>query len=276
MSRRPFAALLAFACALSLGWLSAASQAAEGVLTLVSTTSIDQSGLFTHLLPAFTQATGIQVRVVAVGAGQALDIGRRGDADVLLVHDKAAEEKFIDEGWGLPRRDVMYGDFVLVGPKDDPAGVKGNDIVAAFAKLWASSSRFLSRGDRSGTYAAELRYWKAADIDSPGQKMSGYRECGCGMGPALNMASSTHSYLLADRGAWLSFSNRGDLTILVEGDKRLFEQYGVIVVNPARQPQTRTTLAQAFSDWIVSSQGQATIASYRLGGEQLFFPDAKP
>jgi tungstate transport system substrate-binding protein len=203
-------------------------------------------------------------------------MGRRGDADVLFVHDKAAEEKFVAEGWGLPRRDVMYNDFVLVGPKDDPAGVKGNDIIAALAKLWASTSTFISRGDRSGTNAAELRYWKAAGIDVPGQKMSGYRECGCGMGPALNMASSINAYVLADRGTWLSFKNRGDLAILVEGDKRLFNQYGVIVVNPARHPQTRTALAQAFSDWVVSPQGQATIASYRVGGEQLFFPDARP
>jgi tungstate transport system substrate-binding protein len=256
--------------------LAPAAMAEERFVTMASTTSTEQSGLFPHLLPAFTRATGIAVHVVAVGTGQALDMGRRGDADVLFVHDREAEDKFVAEGWGLPRRDVMYNDFVLIGPQGDPAGVRGKDIVAALGKLAASREAFVSRGDRSGTNAAELRYWKAAGIDTPGAKMAGYKECGCGMGPALNIASSINGYVLADRGTWLSFKNRGDLAIVVEGDKRLFNQYGVIVVNPARHPQTKTALAQAFADWVVSPDGQATIAAYRIGGEQLFFPNAAP
>jgi tungstate transport system substrate-binding protein len=243
-------------------------------ITMASTTSTEQSGLFPHLLPAFTAATGIAVHVVAVGTGQALDMGRRGDADVLFVHDREAEDKFVAEGWGLPRRDVMYNDFVLIGPKADPAGVRGTDIIVALGRLAASREAFVSRGDRSGTNAAELRYWKAAGVDMPGAKMAGYKECGCGMGPALNIASSINGYVLADRGTWLSFKNRGDLAIVVEGDKRLFNQYGVIVVNPATHPQTKTALAQAFADWVVSPGGQSTIAAYRIGGEQLFFPNA--
>src|SRR5665213_1442400 len=253
--------------------LSAAS-AEERFITMASTTSTQQSGLFPHLLPAFTKATGIEVHVVAVGTGQALDMGRRGDADVLFVHDKAAEEKFIAEGWGLKRTDVMYNDFVLVGPAADPAGIKGHDIVAALAKLAHSSSAFVSRGDKSGTYAAELRYWKAAGIDTPASTMAAYKECGCGMGPALNIASSIGAYVLSARGTWLSFKSRGDLIVLVEGDSRLFNQYGVIVVNPAKHPQTKTALAQAFADWVLSPAGQATIAAYRIGGQQLFFPNA--
>ena len=249
--------------------------AEDRFITMASTTSTEQSGLFPHLLPAFTKATGIDVHVVAVGTGQALDMGRRGDADLLFVHDKTAEEKFIAEGWGLKRTDVMYNDFVLIGPKSDPAGVKGRDIVAALGKLAGSAAVFISRGDKSGTNAAELRYWKAAGIAAPATRMAGYKECGCGMGPALNIASAAaNAYVLSDRGTWLSFKNRGDLVVLVEGDKRLFNQYGVIVVNPARHPQTKTTLAQAFADWVLSPAGQATIASYRVGGEQLFFPDA--
>jgi tungstate transport system substrate-binding protein len=228
------------------------------------------------LLPAFKAATGIDVRVVAVGTGQALDMGRRGDADVLFVHDKAAEEKFVGEGFGLKRSDVMYNDFVLIGPAADPAGTRGKDIVAALAKLGASSASFISRGDKSGTHAAELRYWKAAGIETPVGKVTGYKECGCGMGPALNIASSSDAYVLADRGTWLSFKNRANLAVLVEGDTRLFNQYGVIVVNPAKHPHTKTALAQAFADWVVSAPGQATVASYKIGGEQLFFPNAKP
>jgi tungstate transport system substrate-binding protein len=226
-------------------------------------------------LPAFRKATGIDAKVVAVGTGQALDMGRRGDADVLFVHDTAAEEKLVAEGFGVKRADVMYNDFVVVGPKGDPAGVKGKDVVAALKKLADSKAAFISRGDKSGTHAAELRYWKAAGVDAPAGRVSGYKECGCGMGPALNIAASTpDAYVLADRGTWLSFKNRGDLAVQVEGDKRLFNQYGVIVVNPARHPHVKAQLAQQFADWVVSSDGQSTIASYRIGGEQLFFPNA--
>ncbi len=250
------------------------ANAQDRFITMASTTSTEQSGLFAHLLPAFRKASGIEVRVVAVGTGQALDMGRRGDADVLFVHDRPAEEKLVAEGWGLKRTDVMYNDFVLIGPKADPAGVKSRDIVAALAKLGGSQAPFLSRGDKSGTYSAELRYWKVAGIDPPTGKVARYQECGCGMGPALNIASATDAYVLADRGTWLSFKNRGNLAVLVEGDTRLFNQYGVIVVNPARHPHVKTELAQAFADWVVSAEGQATIASYRIGGEQLFFPNA--
>jgi len=253
--------------------------AQDNFIVMASTTSTEQSGLFPHLLPAFTKASGIAVRVVAVGTGQALDIGRRGDADILFVHDQAAEEKFVAEGYGLARRAVMYNDFVLVGPASDPAGVKGQDIVAALAKLAASNAAFISRADKSGTHTAELRYWKSAGIDDPAAKATGrgidYRACGCGMGTALNIASSTDAYVLADRGTWLAFKNRGNLKVLVEGDTRLFNQYGVIVVNPARFPHTKTALAQAFSDWVVSPEGQATIAAYKIGGERLFFPNAE-
>ena len=263
--------------ALALACLPAAAQDSKFIV-MASTTSTEQSGLFAHLLPAFTKARGIEVRVVAQGTGQALDMGRRGDADILFVHDQPAEEKFVAEGFGLPRRPVMYNDFVLIGPATDAAGVKGNDIVAALAKLAASNAAFVSRADKSGTHAAELRYWKSAGIDDPAAKVAArpfdYRACGCGMGPALNIASSADAYVLADRGTWLSFKNRGNLKVLVEGDKRLFNQYGVIVVKPAKHPQTKTELAQAFSDWVVSADGQATIASYEIGGEQLFFPNA--
>jgi tungstate transport system substrate-binding protein len=263
-------------CLLALGALVAApaALAQDKFIVMASTTSTEQSGLFAHLLPAFTQATGIQVRVVAQGTGQALDTGRRGDADIVFVHDQAAEEKFIAEGFGLQRRPVMYNDFVLVGPKADPAGTKGKDIGAALGKLAASNAPFVSRGDKSGTHAAELRYWKAANVDVAAKKPAGYQECGCGMGPALNMAASSNAYLLTDRGTWLSFKNRADLVILVEGDKRLFNQYGVIVVNPTRHPHVKKDFAQAFSDWLVSPAGQQTIASYKVGGEQLFFPNA--
>ena len=248
-------------------------------IVMASTTSTEQSGLFTHLMPAFKKAAGIEVRVVAVGTGQALDMGRRGDADVLLVHDRTAEEKLVAEGFGLKRSDVMYNDFILIGPASDPAALKGSDIVAAFgklSKLAGSKASFISRGDKSGTHAAELRYWKSADVEAPASKVAGYKECGCAMGPALNIASSTDAYVLTDRGTWLSFKNRGNLAILVEGDKRLFNQYGVIVVNPARHPHVKVLLAQAFADWVLSAEGQASVASYKIGGEQLFFPNAKP
>ena len=260
----------------AVGLLAAATGASaqDKFIVMASTTSTEQSGLFAHLLPAFKKASGIDIRVVAQGTGQALDMGRRGDADVLFVHDQVAEEKFVADGFGLKRLPVMYNDFVVLGPKTDPVGVKGKDVVAALGKLGGSSAPFISRGDKSGTHAAELRYWKAAGLDTPVGKVAGYKECGCGMGPALNMASATNAYVLADRGTWLSFKNRGDLVVLVEGDTKLFNQYGVIVVNPAKHPHTKTALAQAFADWVVSAEGQASIADYKIGGEQLFFPNA--
>jgi tungstate transport system substrate-binding protein len=257
--------LLAMLLAFALG----AAQAQT--IVLASTTSTEQSGLFGHLLPEFKKATGVDVKVVALGTGQALDMGRRGDADVLLVHDEAAEDKFVAEGFGVRRHPVMYNDFVLVGPRSDPAGVKGADIAIALAKIASSAAAFLSRGDSSGTHAAELRYWALA---GPGNKGSGYRECGCGMGPALNIAASTGAYALADRATWLSFRNRGDLTVLVEGDRRLFNQYGVIAVNPARHSHVNAAQAQRFVDWLVSPAGQSAIAAYRVGGALLFFPNA--
>ena len=250
------------------------SAAQERFIVLASTTSTEQSGLFAHLLPAFTQRTGIEVRVLALGTGQAIDMARRGDADVLFVHDQPAEEKFVAEGFAPRRYPVMYNDFVLVGPKGDPAGTRGKDIVEGLKKVAAANAPFISRGDKSGTHAAELRYWRAAGIDAPATRFAPYRECGCGMGPALNIASSSDAYVLADRGTWLSFRNRGQLAVLVEGDRRLFNQYGVIVVNPARHPHVKVGLAQAFADWIVSPAGQGVVASYRIGGEQLFFPNA--
>ncbi len=253
---------------------AAGVHAEDRFIVMASTTSTEQSGLFGHLLPAFKAATGIDVRVVAVGTGQALDIGRRGDADVVFVHDTAAEEKFVAEGWSTQRHNVMYNDFVLIGPAADPAKVRGNDIAAALEMLAASGSSFISRGDRSGTNAAELRLWKRTPIDPKATHPAWYKECGCGMGPALNMAASMGAYVLSDRGTWLSFRNPGDLTILVEGDKQLFNQYGVMVVNPAKHPQVKAALAQQFADWVVSPAGQAVIASYKINGQQLFFPNA--
>ena len=268
--------VLLAACVAGATWLASGPLPAQDkFIVMASTTSTEQSGLFAHLLPAFKKATNLDVRVVAQGTGQALDMGRRGDADILFVHDQVAEEKFVAEGFGLARRPVMYNDFVIVGPKADPIVLKGKDVVEALKKLATSPAPFVSRGDKSGTHAAELRYWKAAGVESPVGKVVGYKECGCGMGPALNIASSTLAHALTDRGTWLSFKNRGDLTILVEGDKRLFNQYGVIVVNPARHPHVKNDLAQSFSDWVVSADGQATIASYKIGGEQLFFPNAR-
>jgi len=240
-------------------------------IVMASTTSTEQSGLFAHLLPAFKQATGIEAKVVALGTGQALDMGRRGDADVLFVHDQAAEEKFVADGFGVKRHPVMYNDFVLVGPASDPAKTRGKDIVSALQKVAAAQAPFISRGDKSGTHAAELRYWKQAGLDAKG---TGYKECGCGMGPALNMGASIGAYVLTDRGTWLSFKNRQDLQILVEGDKQLFNQYGVMVVNPAKHAHVKADLAQKFVDWVVSPAGQANIASYKVGGETLFFPNA--
>jgi tungstate transport system substrate-binding protein len=249
--------------------------AQERSIIVASTTSTEQSGLFGHILPRFTARTGIRVNVVAVGTGQALDIGRRGDADVVFAHDRPAEDKFMAEGFGVKRFDVMYNDFVVIGPKADPAHIAGSkDVVEAFRKIAAAHAPFISRGDRSGTNEAELRYWKDAGIDIDAAKGPWYRDIGQGMGPALNMAASANAYLLADRGTWLSFKNRGDLEILVEGDKRLFNQYGVMLVNPAKHPNVKVADGQAFVDWLISPDGQKTIADYKVGGEQLFFPDA--
>ena len=252
--------------------------AQDRFIVVASTTSTEQSGLFAHLLPAFRKASGIEVRVVALGTGQALDMARRGDADVVFVHDPAAEVRFVADGFGIGRRPVMYNDFVLVGPAGDPAGVKGRDIAVALGRLAASRSVFVSRGDKSGTHAAELRYWKAAGIDDPAVKTSArafdYRACGCGMGPALNIAASSDGYALADRGTWLSFKNRAGMAVLVEGDSKLFNPYTVMLVNPVRHPHVKRELGQAFADWLVSKDGQAVIASYKIGGEQLFFPNA--
>ena len=240
-------------------------------ITMASTTSTEQSGLFGQLLPEFRKATGLDVKVVAVGTGQAIDMARRGDADVLFVHDQAAEEKFVAEGGAAKRFPVMYNDFVLIGPNNDPAGVRGKDIAAALKKISAGNAPFISRGDKSGTEAAELRYWKQAGVANKG---TGYKRCGCGMGPALNIASSSGAYVLADRGTWLNFKNRGDLKILVEGDKRLFNQYGVMVVSPVKYPHLNSAGAQKFVDWVTSPAGQAAIAAYKIGGEQVFFPNA--
>jgi len=241
-------------------------------IVVASTTSTEQSGLFSVLLTEFKKASGIDVKVVALGTGQAIDMGRRGDADVLFVHDKVAEEKVVAEGFAVKRIEVMYNDFVLVGPANDPLKVKGNDVVEALKKISAANGPFISRGDKSGTHAAELRFWKIADLaDKMG---SGYKSCGCGMGPALNMASSTNAYVLTDRGTWLNFKNRGDLKVLVEGDQRLFNQYGVMLVNPAKHPHVKAADGQKFVDWVTSPAGQGAIASYKIGGEQLFSPNA--
>jgi tungstate transport system substrate-binding protein len=270
--RSAFAAMGALTMALVLP--TATVQAQDKSIVMASTTSTDQSGLFAHLLPAFKQASGIDIRVVAVGTGQALDMARRGDADVVFVHDQVAEEKFVAEGWGLKRQAVMYNDFVLIGPASDPAKAKGGNIAEALLKVASAKASFISRGDKSGTHAAELRLWKQAGADFTSAKPAGYKECGCGMGPALNIAASSGAYVLADRGTWLAFKNRADLAVLVEGDKALFNQYGVMVVNPAKHPHVKQAAAQAFADWVVSAAGQGVIASYKIGGEQLFFPNA--
>ena len=249
--------------------------AQEKSIVVSSTTSTEQSGLFGFILPIFKMKSGIDVKVVAVGTGQALDIGRRGDADVVFVHDKPAEEKFVAEGYATQRYEVMYNDFVLIGPKSDPAKIGGGkDIKAAFQKISVAQAPFISRGDKSGTHAAELRYWKDSGITvSP--TLTWYKETGSGMGPALNTASAMNGYILADRATWLSFKNRGDLTILVQGDPKLFNQYGVMLVNSAKFPHVKKAEGQAFIDWITSKNGQDVIASYQIGGEQLFFPNAK-
>jgi tungstate transport system substrate-binding protein len=264
--------ILRFLLALSF---ALTAQAQQRYITVASTTSTEQSGLFRHLLPIFEQKTGIQVRVVALGTGQALDMGRRGDADVVFVHAKPLEERFVAEGFGVRRYEVMYNDFVLIGPRADPARVAGGkDVVRAFQQIEKTKSVFVSRGDRSGTHFAELELWKAAAIDIAREKGAWYRETGSGMGPALNTASGMNAYILADRGTWLSFKNRGELAIVVEGDKRLFNQYGIILVNPAKHLGVKRDMGQAFIDWVISNEGQEAIAAYRIGGEQLFFPNA--
>lgn len=244
-------------------------------IVVASTTSTEDSGLFKHILPLFKAKTGIDVKVVAQGTGQALDTGRRGDADVVFVHAKPAEEKFLAEGFSVKRYPVMYNDFVLIGPKSDPAGVNGGkDIVAALKAIKEKGAPFISRGDRSGTHLAELNLWKLADIDIEKDKGPWYKSIGQGMGAALNTASASNAYVLSDRGTWLAFKNRGDLAISVQGDKRLFNQYGVMLVNPEKHPEVKKELGQAFIDWLVSPEGQKAIADYKIGGEQLFYPNA--
>ena len=265
-----------FLIAIAAGVMCATGAAAQDKSILVaSTTSTQDSGLFGHLLPLFKAHTGIEVRVVAQGTGQAIDTGRRGDADVVFVHAKAAEEKFVAEGFGVKRYPVMYNDFILVGPQGDPAAIKGSkDIVAAFRALQAKGIDFISRGDKSGTHQAELNLWRLAGIDIANDKGAWYKEIGQGMGAALNFASASNAYVLADRATWLAFRNKGDLAIAVEGDKRLFNQYGVILVNPARHPGVKQELGQKFIDWLVSAAGQNGIADFKINGEQLFYPDA--
>lgn len=255
--------------------MSVSTAVAQQFITVASTTSTEQSGLFRHILPLFEKKTGIQVRVVALGTGQALDLARRGDADVVFVHAKSAEEKFVAEGHGVERLPVMYNDFVVIGPRADPARIAGSkDTLDALRRIKAAAAPFVSRGDRSGTHIAELELWKMAGVDIAKEKGPWYRETGQGMGPALNTASSIGAYVLADRATWLAFKNRGDLRILVEGDRRLFNQYGVILVNPQKHAHVKRAAAQAFIDWVVSTEGQSAIAAYRIGGEQLFYPNA--
>jgi len=264
---------LAFAAVIAIASNAAAQ---ERSIVVASTTSTQDSGLFGHILPLFKRKTGIDVKVVAQGTGQALDTGRRGDADVVFVHAKPLEEKFVADGFGVKRHPVMYNDFILIGPTHDPAGVKGaKDITAALRAIRAKGLSFISRGDRSGTHAAELALWKAAGIEIPGKdKGPWYKEIGQGMGAALNTAAAGDAYVLSDRGTWISFKNKANLTIVVEGDKRLFNQYGVILVNPARHPHVKKEWGQAFIDWLVSPEGQKAIQDYKINGQQLFFPNA--
>jgi tungstate transport system substrate-binding protein len=271
-SRRSFLSILT--CSL-LGLATPSAHADDPYITVASTTSTEQSGLFAHLLPLFTKHSGIKVRVVALGTGQALDLARRGDADVAFVHDKSAEEKFVAEGYGVKRAEVMYNDFVLIGPKNDPARAQGRDILEALRRVEATRSPFVSRGDKSGTHSAELRYWKAAGVELESKKGPWYRDTGSGMGPALNTAASMNAYILADRGTWLAFKNRDELVVLVEGDTRLFNQYGVMLVNPEKHPHVKQAEGNQFINWLVSPAGQKSIADFKIGGEQLFFPNAK-
>ncbi len=259
----------------AIAFLIIPAAAQDKSIVVASTTSTRDSGLFGHILPLFKAKTGIDVKVVALGTGQALDTARRGDADVVFVHAKSAEEKFLAEGYGVKRYPVMYNDFVLIGPKSDPAGVSGGkDVVAAFETIKAKAAPFISRGDRSGTNIAELKLWKAAGIDIASEKGSWYKAIGQGMGAALNTAAADNAYVLSDRGTWLSFKNKGDLVIVVEGDKRLFNQYGVMLVNPQKFPHVKKELGQQFIDWLISPEGQRAIADYKINGEQLFYPDA--
>src|SRR4051794_6584390 len=268
---------LSFAVALCVGAVAAYAPATaeDRSIIVASTTSTQDSGLFGYLLPIFKARTGIEVKVIAQGTGQALDTARRGDADVVFVHAKSQEEKFLAEGFGVKRFDVMYNDFVLIGPNSDPAGIKGMDIETALKTIQGKAAPFVSRGDRSGTHSAELALWKQAGIDIAAAKGPWYREIGQGMGAALNTAQAMNGYVLSDRGTWISFKNRGDLEIVVEGDKRLFNQYGVMLVNPEKYPSVKKELGQAFVDWLVSPEGQAAIAGYKIDGQQLFFPDAE-
>jgi tungstate transport system substrate-binding protein len=270
MTIRTITALVAYALLL----VASPAQAQTQSIVVASTTSTQDSGLFGHILPLFKAATGIEVRVVAQGTGQALDTGRRGDADVLFVHAKAQEEKFVADGFGVKRFPVMYNDFVVIGPKSDPAGIKStSDIAAALQAIKAKAAPFISRGDRSGTHIAELELWKAAGIDVAKDKGPWYKEIGQGMGAALNTASASNAYVLADRGTWIAFKNRGELDIVVQGDKRLFNQYGVMLVNPAKHPHAKKELGQTFIGWLIST-GQKAIADYKIEGQQLFFPNA--
>jgi tungstate transport system substrate-binding protein len=261
-----------FSAIICIGLTSFSAVSSAQSIVVASTTSTEQSGLFSHLLPAFKMAAGIDVKVVAAGTGQAVDMGRRGDADIVFVHDQLAEEAFVAAGFGIKRMPVMYNDFVLIGPAADPAKIKGVSVFEALRRLAATQAAFVSRGDKSGTHAAELRYWKQAGVESP--KSAAYKECGCGMGQALNMAAASGMHVLADRGTWLAFKNRQSLGILVQGDSALFNQYGVVVVNPAKHPHVKFAEAQRFADWIVSGPGQKAIAAYKINGEQLFFPNA--
>lgn len=271
-SRRSWSA--AFAAAFVVLAPLAPAGAADRFITVASTTSTENSGLFGHILPMFTKKTGIEVRVVAVGTGQAIRLAERGDADVLFVHHKPSEEKFVREGYGLERFAVMYNDYVVVGPKTDPAKIGGlKDAAAAFKKIAAAKSPFASRGDNSGTHKAELALWTQAGIDLKGAKW--YRATGSGMGATLNTAAGMGAYALADRGTWISFKNKQDMEIVVEGDPALFNPYGVIAVNPAKHPYIKTKDGQAFVNWLVSAEGQGAIASFKLEGQQLFFPNAK-
>ncbi len=265
-----FRQLMIFFCVMLMGGMAFADES----IVVASTTSTDQSGLFGYILPRFEAKTGIKVKVVALGTGQALDTARRGDADVVLVHDRPAEDKFMAEGWGVDRRDVMYNDFILVGPKADASKVKGtNDVVEGFRRMAGGTAPFISRGDKSGTNSAELRFWKEANIDP--KAWASYKEAGAGMGPTLNMAAAMGGYTLSDRGTWLSFKNRQDLEIVLAGDKRLFNPYGVMLVNPAKYPNVKKEAGMKFINWITSREGQETIAAYKINGEQLFFPSAK-